>query len=260
MVRFWGLVGVAMLSQACLTTGMYRTAHVLPEGEGDLALTVSVVRARTDDITNLPGDQSLTYNFPNIIPEVSYHFGVGNDFEIGGRVALGAGMIEADAKYRFFGSDATSTHLALQPALGYRSLGLIEGYHASLPLLFTVDLNHNIAVNTSVFGTFVHYGLPDEFDAENNINFAGESAAGGAGVALELSTASGFHFMPGLEVQRILWRGGDFADAPSITSIIFAVTFGWGPDEDLKALNRVEQKVDAVDDKVEQVNQQLIDG
>jgi hypothetical protein len=256
-----GMCALATLAQGCLTTGMYRTAHVLPQGEGDFALTFSVVRASVDDYEVADETvQGLTYTYPNIIPELSYHIGIADDLEVGGRTALGAGMIEIDTKYRFVGSNASSLHLAVQPAVGYRTAFLLEGYHASLPLLLTYDLTPNIAVNTSVFGSYTHFEVPEAFDSEDGINFAGETAMGGAAIAFQFSTSSGFHIMPGVEVQRSFWRGGDLADLPSITSVVFGVTLGWGADKQMKKLEKIDEKLDKMDEKLDKIGEKVLDG
>ena len=39
--------------------------------------------------------------WPSFIPELSYHVGLGDDMEVGGRAVLTAGLLELDAKYRF---------------------------------------------------------------------------------------------------------------------------------------------------------------
>jgi len=54
MVRLLTLVVVVVMvfvNLGCLSSGIYRTAHILPKGEGDFAMTFSVTRASTGDIT-----------------------------------------------------------------------------------------------------------------------------------------------------------------------------------------------------------------
>lgn len=236
------LPAVALLGTGCLTSGLYRTAHVVPEGEGDFAIGMSIVRATVDEPQSA-GDATFTY--PNVVPELSYHYGVAEDVEFGGRIALGVGMIELDTKYRFARSG--STHVAVQPAVGYRSLGFIEGFHGTLPLIVTQDLKPGVAFNASVFGTYTHFSATGDFDAED-LDFRGDTLNVGGAVGIEFTTPSGFHFMPALELQRSLSREGAARDLPHITAVIFGVTAGWGADERARKadrqLDRIEQKLD----------------
>jgi len=241
------LSAAALLGTGCLTSGMYRTAHVLPEGEGDLSMNVNVVRATVDE-PRAAGAGSATFTYPNLVPEISYHYGVAPDAEVGGRIALGVGMFEVDAKYRFFHGDAV--HLAIQPAAGYRSMLWIEGFHATLPLILTQDLKPGISLNVSAFGTYTHFTATEDF-GEDDLDFRGDTLNAGGALGFEFRTPSGFHFMPALEVQRSVHRSGDIADAPEITAVILGVTLGWGADERARKvdrqLDRIERKVDRLD-------------
>jgi len=130
MVRLLTLVVVLIVfvNLGCLSSGIYRTAHVLPKGEGDFAMTFSVMRASTGDITyedetgQTVTDEGKTVTIPNLFPEFSYHLGVASDLEIGGRVALSSAMLELGMKYRFVVGPGDDLHLAVQPAVGYRAL------------------------------------------------------------------------------------------------------------------------------------------
>ena len=66
------------------------------------------------------GDPSDAVTVPGLIPELTYHIGVTEDVEFGGRVALGFGYGELDLKYRFHDSDGL--HLAVAPALGQAAI------------------------------------------------------------------------------------------------------------------------------------------
>jgi hypothetical protein len=239
------LSAAALLGTGCLTSGMYRTAHVLPEGEGDFSLNVNVVRATVDEPD---GGGSATVTYPNLVPELSYHYGVSPNAEVGGRIALGVGMFEVDAKYRFFRGAAT--HLAVQPAAGYRSIGFVEGFHGTLPVILTRDLKPGVALNLSAFGTYTSFSATEDFD-EDDLDLAGDMLNVGGAVGVEFRTPAGFHFMPAVELQRSVYRSGDFADAPELTAVILGVTVGWGADERQRAmgqqLDRIEEKLDRLD-------------
>jgi hypothetical protein len=241
------LSAAALLGTGCLTSGMYRTAHVLPEGEGDLSFNVNVVRATVDEPA-ASGAGSATFTYPNLVPEISYHYGAGPDVEVGGRVALGVGMFEVDAKYRFFRGDGI--HLAIQPAAGYRSMLWIEGFHGTLPLILTRDLSPGTSLNLCAFGTYTHFTATEDF-GEDDLDFRGDTMNVGGALGFEFRTPSGFHFMPALEVQRSVYRSGDVVDAPDITALILGVTMGWGANERERKmdrqLDRIEEKIDRLD-------------
>src|SRR4051812_50180235 len=90
------LTGVLLLMPACMTTGMYRTAHVLPKGEGDFSMSFSVVRVTMENplkdlgkeasggVGGSPGSggstgsapldrDTATLTDPHFSPELSHH-------------------------------------------------------------------------------------------------------------------------------------------------------------------------------------------
>ena len=245
MRRYLVLLAAAFTMSGCLTMGVYRTAHVMPEGEGDFGLNFSVVRATIDEPSGTSiGKTSFTY--PNLIPEIAYHYGMSENTEVGGRIALGAGMIELDVKYRLLHSDALD--LAVIPAAGYQALFFIEGFHGSLPVVLTYDLKPRVSLNVSAFGNYTHYSFT-ESSTSDNLDLSGDTINAGGAIGVEFRSRGGFHFMPGIEVQRSVHRSGDFiGEIPNITSVIFGVMMGWGPNERLRKMDRqmdrIEQKLD----------------
>lgn len=250
MRRYLVLLPAAFTMSGCLTVGMYRTAHVLPEGEGDFGLNFSVVRASVDAPagTNLG---STVFTYPNVVPEISYHYGVSENTEAGGRIAPGAGMIELDLKYRLL--RAGSLHVAVQPAAGYHALAFIEGFHGSLPVIVTHDIKPRVSLNASVFGSFTHYRFTEGLSSDN-VDLGGDTVNVGGAVGVQFRTKGGFHFMPGVEVQRSVHRSGDvIGEIPKITSVVFGIMMGWGADERMgkidKQMDRIEDKLDRALDK-----------
>jgi hypothetical protein len=245
MCRLVFLLAAALLSTGCLTTGMYRTAHVLPQDEGDFTMSFNVVRATVEEPAGEPGVGSETFTYPNVVPEISYHYGMAENVEVGGRLALGAGMIEVDTKWRFL--HTPGLHLAVQPAVGYRGLGFFEGFHGSLPLILTRDLRPRMSLNASVFGSYTHFTATDSFD-DGDIDLVGDTVFVGGALGVQFRSRGSFHFMPAIEVQRSVYRGGDLLDAPDVTAVIFGVSVGWGADERARKmdeqLDRIERKLD----------------
>jgi hypothetical protein len=257
-------LGLAAATPACFSTGMYRTAKVLPKGEGDFAMNFSVVRltmenpvknaADSSGTSSGLNDKNLTFTYPNLIPELSYHYGAGHDIEVGGRIVLGAGMIELDTKYRFIGTDTSSVHLAVQPAVGYQGYGVVEGVHLSAPLILTYDFNEDVSLNTAAFGSFAHYASTID-NGSNGPDLSGNTVVAGGAVGVQFRSAGGFHFMPAIEVQRALSHSGDVvSEMPKYTVVLFGITFGWGPN---RKLDRIEHKVDVIDQKLDRMDQKI---
>ena len=229
---------LALGTPACLNVGVYRTARTLPEGEGDFSMTWSYVRAKIGkrEVTTEVNGQEIVvdeqpaaiFTYPNLVPELAYHHGVTDDLELGGRLALAAGLAELDAKYRFIGSQESEFHLAVQPAGGYRALGFIEGFSASLPLIATYDLSDGISINAAGFGMFTSFDTSIE-DAEDNVDFSGKSIIAGGSGGIQFRTSGGFHLMPSVEYQHSLSRSGDAQSLPNINSLLVGLTLGWGP-------------------------------
>ena len=123
----------ALVAQGCLSIGVYRTAEILPEGEGDFTMTFSATRYQGQETTNSQVDpetneattetvQNENVVLPNLLPEFAYHIGVAEDLEVGGRIVVLGGLLELDMKYRFLGKTGDDLQMAIQPALGYRAL------------------------------------------------------------------------------------------------------------------------------------------
>lgn len=236
----------------CLASGVYRTARTLDPGEGDLGLTFSATRFSGNDqtVTDSTGKQTTVsgpnFVLPNVIPEVSYHIGVADDLELGGRVALGSLLLEMDAKYRFLRTDLV--HLALAPALGYRALGFIEGPSLTLPLIATFDVNEHFSVNAAPYVSYTNLTSTDSELKDVSGKFL--SAGGSIGVEVRGKTA---HIMPSIDFSQTVM---DLADASGTTAtsqrfVIFSLTFGWVSGRELKKLEKMDEKLDRIEDKLD---------
>jgi len=182
-MKLRGLLFLLVVAPGCFATGVYRTARTVPKGEGDFTMGFNVVRLTMenplrDTAAGQPtGGDTLTFTYPNLIPELAYHYGVVDNVEIGGRLVLSAGLIEMDAKYRFLGDDSSTTHVALAPSIGYHALGLAEGVQATLPLIFTHDLTDSISLNLGAFGSFSHYGTTNKTSSSSSTSTSTSSSS-----------------------------------------------------------------------------------
>jgi hypothetical protein len=213
---------------ACQSPALVRTARTLPEGGSDISLSLNLTRVslREDVIGGAPLPLS-EFNLPNPIPDVSYDYGVTDDLELGARLSLGSGLIEARTKLRFIEAAKGTLHLALAPAAGYRVLALVNGPVLTLPLIVTYDLSPGMSLSGGPVVSFASYSVPESFDA-GDLDLGGDTLYAGGGLGIEFRPAFGLHVMPAVEVQRSVSRRGDVENLPVIDMLFFGVTFGWG--------------------------------
>ena len=83
---------------------------------------------------------------PNM-PDVLYNRGITDDFELGGRLSLGSGLFEVNAKYRYLQVARGTLHFTVALAVGYRALALANGPVLTLPLLVTYDLSSGMSLS-----------------------------------------------------------------------------------------------------------------
>jgi hypothetical protein len=205
-----------------------RTARTLPEGGSDIALSLNLTRVslRGEELAGTPIPLQ-EFNLPNPIPDVRYDYGVTDDLELGARLSLGSGLIEAHTKLRFIQTARGTLHLALAPAVGYRVLALVNGPVLTLPLIITYDLSPGMSLSGGPVVSYAAYSVPDRFDV-GDLDLAGDTLYAGGGLGIEFRPALGLHVMPAVEVQRSVSRRGDVENLPVIDLLFFGVTFGWG--------------------------------
>lgn len=228
--RLWGATSlVAALLLACQSPALVRTARTLPEGGSDLSLTLAVTRVAFPDVV-VDGQRVPLRDFtlPNPLPDVSYSYGLSDDAELGARLSLGSGLIEAHAKLRFVEAAQGRLHLAFAPAVGYRALVLVNGPVLTLPLLVTYDLGPDVSLSGGGLLSYASYAVPDTFGLDEDLDLGGQTLYVGGGLGVELRPAWGLHVMPSVELQRSVSRRGDATELPAIDLLIFSVTFGWG--------------------------------
>jgi hypothetical protein len=224
-----GTGAAAALLLACQSPALVRTARTLPEGGSDLSFAVNVTRVEFPDVTVDGRRVPLPdYTLPNPLVDVLYAYGLSDDVEIGARLSLGAGLIEAQTKLRFVEAAHGTLHLALAPAAGYRVLALVNGPVLTLPLLVTYDLSPEVSLSGGALLSYASYSMPESFRFSEDLDLSGQTVYAGGGLGVELRPGWGLHVMPALEVQRSVSRRGDAAELPAIDIVILGVTFGWG--------------------------------
>ncbi|MBU1219054.1 hypothetical protein KKF34_00510 [Myxococcota bacterium] len=248
------IIALATLT-GCPSAGIYRSAKTLEKGESDFGMSFSYVNIKTKytgDDPDLQGAESYGISLPNLIPELNYHIGVGNNMEVGGRIALGSLMMELDFKYRFY-TDG-KLHMAVQPAVGYRTAVIVKGTHFTMPLLMTYELSDMVSLNAFVYSSYIKWeptdGTPDP-DSDDNAWFVeGVTLGGGFGVKI---TGENFYIMPAIDFSRlVVSTNGDRSDWVT-DFVIFGVSFGWIGGKEMKKLKEMDHKLDRIENKIDRM-------
>jgi hypothetical protein len=216
----------AALLTGCQSPAILSTARTLPRGAADVSVSLNLTRVsiRPSEVegTRVP---SAAFTYPSVLPELIISYGVLDDFELRGRLALASGLIEGGVKYRFIHAD--TFHVALAPAFGYRTLGIVNGPVATLPLIFTYDLDRSVSLSGGPLISAASYDVPDDLDGGDDADLGGDTLYAGGALGVELR-AGRFHVMPSVELQRSVSRSGDVADLPAINLIFISLTAGLG--------------------------------
>ena len=242
------VVAMAFGLSGCFTSGVYRTARTLDKGEGDLGFGFAITK-----ITQTIDDKEESITLPTILPEISYHLGLSEDLEVGGRVAPASFYLDMDVKYRFLGGVEEGYHLAVDPTIGYQSMVFIDGISLGLPLIATYDINKNIAVNAA---GFMRYLILGDNDGSESVGFSGNVLVFGGNIGLELRGET-FYIMPAFEVSKwsfdLKAEGNGEETTGSADSVIMQgmVNFGFIFGREKKQLDRIEKKIDKMDGKLD---------
>jgi hypothetical protein len=260
--KFWILpiMATAFLLTGCPTSGFNRTAKTLEPGESDFGLTFSAVKIKSvsisRDASGVESESDGGLTIPNLIPELSFHIGVAPNLEVGGRVALGSLMMELDLKYRFFQSADKKTHMAVQPAIGYRALLFIEGTHLTLPVIFTYELAPNISFTAFAYTSYLNFknsdGDDDDLSSDANSLVANSVTAGG-GFGIRY-TGETFYIMPGIDFSRTMVDfNDDSGTSVEVSYVVFGLSFGWISGREMKKLKQMDRKLDRIENKLDRL-------
>jgi hypothetical protein len=223
-----GLAFGFVILAGCQSPALVHTARTLPRGATDLSLSLNLTRASIGEV-NASGVAIPVrdFNLPNPVPEVMLDHGITDDVELGLRLSLGSGLIEAHGVMRFIEAANSTLHVAVAPSAGYRVLGLVYGPVFTLPLLVTYDLTPTMSLNVGPLVSFAAYSVPRSLRFGDALDISGDTLYAGGGVGLELRPAGGIHLMPSVEVQRSVSRRGDLENLPVIDLLFLGLTLGW---------------------------------
>jgi len=260
MAAIMAICALGGVLAGCPSAGIYRTARTLEEGNSDFGMAFSATRiaagetTTTDPITGEKTTEDATsVVIPNLIPELNYHIGLTDDFEFGGRIAVGSLLMELDGKYRLMRSEDGRFHLAVQPAVGYRTAVVIEGINATLPVIVTYELARRTDLNVYGYGSYVSWTSTDD-DMDVDLTADGLMLGGGMGLQF---TGRTFYIMPMVDVSRLAWdsSGGDGDASSDLTLVTFGVAFGWYGGRELKKLEKMDEKLDRIENKLDKLEE-----
>jgi hypothetical protein len=227
-----------------MMSGNYHTAKTLEKGESQVGLTFSGTQY-SKTVTDSSGNKTLEAVFlPNILPEITYHIGMADNLEAGGRVSLGALGMEGDVKYRFVHDD--KLHLAIAPAIGGQAFIVIKAAYVRVPLILTYELADNFDFTAAVFGSTAHYS--PVLDSSGNSDFGefnGTLVSSGGAIGFDLHGET-FSIRPAVEFTRYLYNfsanGSSASDGFNTVNVL--VHLAWTGGKEKKQLDRIEQKID----------------
>ncbi|MBK9033821.1 MAG: hypothetical protein IPL61_21565 [Myxococcales bacterium] len=226
-------------------SGNYHSAKTLNKGESEVGVTFSATRYEsTTTDPNTGQTETGAVVLPNLIPEISYHIGMADDVEVGGRVGLGSLALEGDVKYRFYKSE--KLHLAIAPAISYQSMIIIQGVGLRLPAILTYQLADNMDFTAAVFGSTTKYSNVDSSDSDNSLGtFGGSLVSTGGAVGFDLHGET-FSIRPAIEFTRYVARLDDTDGSSDFSTFNFLVHIAWIGGKEKQQLNRIEKKIDAL--------------
>ena len=229
---------LCVVTMGCVMTGSYQSAKTLDSGTSSFGMTFGVNEIQFGGVKA---------SLPNVIPELTFHTGVAENMEVGGRIGLMALGIEGDFKYRFLKTGGL--HMALAPAVGYQGMVFMKGLNCGLPLIATLDLSKRFALTMAAFGRYAHWGASDTSSIDVALSkIFGDAVMAGAAIGPDIHGET-FFIRPMVEYARVFPSGSAQWGAWNRVSI--AVHFGWIMGREKQQLDRIEKKIDGIDKKLD---------
>jgi hypothetical protein len=223
-------------TSGCLMAGNYHTAKTLEKGTSQFGMTFSATQYTFHDTDSSGATTNVSVAIPNLLPELTYHIGVADNVEAGGRVALGSLGGEFDVKWRFVHDG--KLHLAVAPAIGYQAFVIIEGGILRLPAILTYELADNFDFTAAAFGSVTHYKTIDsgnDFDA-----WSGTLTGTGGAIGFDLH-GEVMSIRPAVEFTRFVWSSNG---TDPFNVVNYMVHIAWTGGREKKQLDRIERKID----------------
>jgi hypothetical protein len=234
-------------ASGCFMAGNYHTAKTLDKGLSQFGMTFSATQYHFQTTDSSGNTSTTSVAIPELLPELTYHIGVSDNVEAGGRVALGAFGGEFDVKYRFFKNE--KLHLAIAPAAGYQAFILVEGGTLRLPVIMTYELSDQLDFTVAGYGAVTHF--KDVNSSADYAVFDGTLTSTGAAINLDLHGET-MSIRPGIELTRFVWSSNNSSfDAFNVVN--YMVHIAWTGGKEKKQLDRMEHKLDRMDEKLDRM-------
>jgi len=248
----------------CLGGGALRSAKTLDPGIGEFGMGIPIFNQYTGSdgkvtTKNLntgatstgSGSGSTTVAVPSIIPELSYHLGVSDDFELGGRLAIASLTAEIDGRYRFVRRGPL--HVAVGPSIAYTNLFVLSITQFNLPIALTYEFSSRVAVTVAARAG---YWMTKATEGEWEKIFKGNGLALGGAVGLEIRGRT-FYLRPYFDYTRVGGRNTTTTTSEEITAdwsfsmATIGIGIGWLIGKEHEMLERVEDKLDRIERKMD---------
>ena len=185
-----GLTSLLLLTGCPVMAANYHSARTLPRGEQNWGMNFSASAVQsTDRDAGRPWASQASV----VIPEVTLHHGLSDDWEVGGRFGLLRLGGEGDIKYRF--ASPGNWHLALGAAVSLQ-VGSLNGANLQIPLLMTWEYSRETRFTLSLSAS----GSAVSPEDSNLAGLQGVLAAAGGSFGVEFVDDS-VSIRPGIEAM-----------------------------------------------------------
>jgi hypothetical protein len=228
--------------------GNYHTAKTLEKGTSEFGMTFSATKYsfKYDDTQTDPNtgqttttQKSVDFAIPNLLPELTYHIGVSDNAEAGGRISLGSLGGEFDIKYRLIHDG--KLHVAVAPAIGYQAAFLIQGGGLRLPGILTYELTDNLDFNAAAFVSETHWKPVS--DSEDFQSWSGNLTQTGVALGFDLHGET-MSIRPAFEWSRVVYSANGRSDFEPFNTFNVLVHIAFIGGREKKQLDRIEHKLD----------------
>ncbi|MBN2360841.1 MAG: hypothetical protein JXR83_15405 [Deltaproteobacteria bacterium] len=246
------LVSLIAIATGCPSAAIHRTARTLDPGQSELSATANVgltgFSAPTSEGTP---SSSLNFAMPGVVPVLSYHLGVVDNFEVGANVSPLTLSIDLDTKWRMVRLFDNRLSIALQPTVGLNALLLAWGATGTLPLIATFDITDMFSISGWGYGRAGQIRM-----VPGGTDTSVTSVGAGLGAGVEVRGDS-FFMMPMIEANSGFNFFGNRFDSYLRTDVIqVGVAIGYHGD----LLRIMDRKLDKIDGKVDRLEKKVDDG
>jgi len=244
-------VTLPLFAIQCAMVANIHSAKTLDPGVSSVSLSVDgagVMYSFSDSLQKaVPGEYLEPMVIPNatLLPNVNFKMGVKENYELGVLVVPQLLGLEASVKYRFLKSG--QNHFAVAP---FSSFYLLKNYSAGAHGIYTFEASDAFLLNMSAFSSFTYQDntevLSEEvFTSNQFLAFGGVFAPQICGESVFFIPAFEYNIFIPLKENNTLMH---------IQTYRVSLSFGWYIGKVKQQLNRIENKIDAMDRKIDKNN------